>query len=71
MAITTVPATMIGNTQLNPNGISLGVPIIENTQAINSSYSISTGTSAHSVGPITIATGVTVTIPTGSKWVLL
>jgi hypothetical protein len=71
MAITTIPATMMGSTQLNPNGVNFGVPIIENSQAINTSYCISTGTSAHSVGPITIATGVTITIPTGSKWVLL
>jgi hypothetical protein len=71
MPISTIPGNMLGNSQINLPAANLGVPIIENTLAINQSYSISTGSSAHSTGPITIATGVTVTIPTGSKWVLL
>jgi hypothetical protein len=68
MPITTIPATMFGNTQLNPNGMTLGVPIIENSQAINTSYCISTGTNAVSAGPITIASGVILTVPVGSVW---
>jgi energy-converting hydrogenase Eha subunit A len=72
MALTTVQAGLIGNSQVGVNvALNVGVPIIENTQAISQSYSISTGSSAISAGPITIATGATVTIPTGSKWVLL
>ena len=71
MPISQIPGTMLGNSQVGTIGVNLGLPIIENTQAINANYSISTGSSAYSVGPITIATGVAVTIPTGSKWVLL
>ena len=38
---------------------------------ITSSYSVPSGYSAVSVGPITINSGVTVTVPSGSKWVVL
>lgn len=40
----------------------------ENNTTINYSYTITTGKNAGSFGPITLATGVAVTIPTGSKW---
>jgi hypothetical protein len=39
-----------------------------NTQTISASYSIPAGYNGMSAGPITIAAGVTVTIPTGSSW---
>lgn len=42
-----------------------------NGQTVNTSYSIPSGKSAMSVGPITLATGVTLTIPTGSRYVIL
>lgn len=48
-----------------------GVPIYENTLNVTASYTISSGSSAVSVGPLTIPAGVTVTIPSGSKWVVL
>ena len=71
MPISTIPAVMVGNTQLNPNGVTLGVPIIENSQAINVSYCISTGTNAMSSGPITVADGVIVVVPDGSVWTVV
>jgi len=42
----------------------------ENDQVITSDYTITEGRSAYSTGPITIADGVTVTIPDGSRWVI-
>jgi len=48
-----------------------GVPIYENTLSISTSYTISSGSSAMSVGPITINSGVAVTVPAGSKWAVL
>lgn len=45
--------------------------IIINNKTIAVSYSIPSGYSANSTGPITIASGQTVTVPTGSKWVVL
>jgi thiamine pyrophosphokinase len=43
----------------------------ENAQTVTTSYTISTGKSAMSTGPITINTGITVTIPDGCRWVIL
>lgn len=44
--------------------------VIENGQTITANYTMTTGANGLSAGPITIATGVTVTIPTGSNWVI-
>lgn len=43
----------------------------ENDQTVNTSYTITTNKNAMSAGPITIASGVTVTIPSGSSWLVL
>ena len=42
-----------------------------NSQTIAASYVIPSGSSAYSAGPITISSGITVTISSGSKWVIL
>jgi hypothetical protein len=43
----------------------------ENQQTVTANYTITTGRNAMSAGPITIDTGVTVAIPTGSTWVIV
>jgi len=49
-----------------------GAPaMVENAQTIAISYTIPTGRSAMSTGPITLNSGVAVTIPSGSRWVIL
>ena len=45
--------------------------LFENNMTITNDYTITTGRSANSVGPITIASGKSVTIPSGSRWVIL
>jgi hypothetical protein len=45
--------------------------LYENELSINYNYTITSGKSAMSVGPINIANGVSVTVPSGSKWVVL
>lgn len=40
----------------------------ENGQTVNTSYSITAGNNAGTFGPVSIAGGVTVTVPTGSTW---
>ena len=40
----------------------------ENDATVNVNYTISSGKNAMSAGPITIADGITVTIPNGSTW---
>ena len=43
----------------------------ENERVVATNYTLTTSKSAMSVGPITINTGITVTIPSGEKWVVL
>jgi hypothetical protein len=43
----------------------------ENDSVITADYTITTGKNAMTVGPVTIASGVTVTIPTGSVWAII
>ena len=43
----------------------------ENSQIVTTSYTITAGKSASSTGPITINSGAIVTIPSGSRWVIL
>jgi len=51
-------------------GASAGV-FYENNQTVSSDYTISTNKNAMSAGTITINSGVTVTIPSGSTWVIV
>jgi hypothetical protein len=44
---------------------------VENGQTVTTSYTMPTSKNAMSTGPITINSGVTVTIPSGSRWVVL
>lgn len=43
----------------------------QNGQVVTMDYTITTGTNAMSAGPITINTGITVTVPTDSTWVIV
>ena len=45
-----------------------GGAIYENTQTISSNYTLTASRNGMSAGPITINTGVTVTVPTGASW---
>jgi hypothetical protein len=44
---------------------------VENERVVTTNYTLSTGKSAMCVGPLTINTGVTVTIPSGERLVIL
>lgn len=43
----------------------------ENDQTVTTSYSITSGRNAVSAGPVTINSGITVTIPSGSNWAIV
>lgn len=43
---------------------------VENDQVVTTSYTITAGKNAQTAGPITVNSGVTVTVPTGSRWVI-
>jgi len=45
--------------------------IVVNSKTVSASYSIASGDCGMSVGPVTISTGQTVTVASGSRWVVL
>jgi hypothetical protein len=51
--------------QIASNGLQV------NSQTVGVSYTIASGNSATSAGPITLSSGVSVTISSGSRWVVL
>jgi hypothetical protein len=44
---------------------------VENARTVTVNYTLTTGKSAESVGPITINSGIVVTIPSDERWVIL
>jgi hypothetical protein len=52
-------------------GAQAGGVIYENSQTVTSNYTITTGKNGFSVGPITIDSGFTVTVPSGSVWTII
>ena len=58
-------ASVSGSQLIASNGI-----VVIN-QTVGTSYSIPSGYSATSAGPVTVSSGVTVTVPSGSRWVVL
>lgn len=51
------------------NTTTLG--LFEHAKSISTNYSITSGNNALAAGPVDIASGVTVTIPTGSRWAIV
>ena len=52
-------------------GASAKGVIYENTTTISENYTLTSGTNGMSVGPITLDSGVSVTVPPGQRWVIL
>jgi hypothetical protein len=44
---------------------------VENSRVVTTNYTLSTGKSAESVGPIVVNSGISVTVPSGERWVVL
>lgn len=57
--------TVTGTAVLASNGL------IVNNMTVSANYSIPSGYSASSVGPVTVNGGVAVTVPSGSRWLIL
>lgn len=69
MSLTKVQSQMIGGgtgSAFTPN-----TPLYENTLTVTTSYTLTTGNNAFSVGPVVIASGVAVTVPSGQRWVVM
>jgi hypothetical protein len=45
--------------------------LMMNNMTVGTTFTIPTGYSASSVGPVVISGGVTITVPSGSRWVVL
>jgi hypothetical protein len=45
--------------------------LVVNSNTVSASYSIPSGSSAMSAGPMSVSGGVVVTVPSGSRWVVL
>jgi hypothetical protein len=54
---------------VDPNVTTKG--LYEHSKTISANYAIGSGNNASSVGPMTIASGVSVTVPSGSRWMIL
>jgi hypothetical protein len=48
-----------------------GMGYVENAATVSSSSTINAGNNAMSAGPVTINSGITVTVPSGSRWVVV
>jgi len=44
---------------------------VENAVTVTTNYTLSTNKNAESVGPITVNSGISVTVPSGQRWVVL
>ena len=67
-----------GSANLTWNGSSITAPqyiasngLMVNNQTIGTSYSVANGYAASSVGPVTLSSGVSVTLGASSRWVIL
>jgi hypothetical protein len=61
----TVTAAVTASAILASNGL------IINNMTVGASYAIPSGYSASSVGPVVVSGGVSVTVPAGSRWIVL
>ena len=43
---------------------------VENSQVVTANYTLTSGKNAHSVGPVTINSGISVTVPSGARWLI-
>jgi len=67
----TYPAETWGTLGGGAGGGGADEIFVENAMVVTTDYELTSGKSASSVGPITINSGVTVTIPSGQNWVIL
>jgi hypothetical protein len=51
--------------------LNAGNGIVVNNATISASYTIASGSNAMSVGPVTVASGQSVTVSSGQRWVVL
>ena len=60
-----------GAAGVGKGGSGTNVAFYETDNTITADYTIGPDKNAMSVGDITVATGVTVTVPSGSRWIII
>jgi hypothetical protein len=73
MALTTVQAGLIGSSPtITSQSVNFGIAVYEQTTStLSTSFAITTGSSAFSFGPVTVADGITIVVPDGAVWTVL
>ena len=54
-----------------PTGGGTDKVFFENEQTVDTDYTLTTSNNAVSAGPVTVSSGITVTVPTGAAWVIV
>lgn len=62
-------ASMTG--QFTAGGVISSAGLIENNATIGADYTVTTGNNAVSAGPVSVSSGITVTVPAGSVWTVV
>lgn len=57
--------------KISASNVPVNGVFYENNQVVNSNYTVPAGKNAMSAGPISVATGVTVTVSNGSVWTVV
>lgn len=76
-ALATGTALTFDGTNLATTGLVTGSAVVAsngivvNSAAVAANYTIPTGSNAMSAGPLTVNSGIAVTVPSGSTWVIL
>jgi hypothetical protein len=71
MAITRVQGSLIGTAASTNTAVQLGSAIIATSNTIYNSYTFQTNENGYSVGPVTINNGVSITLGSGARWVIM
>ncbi len=71
VSATTFSGALSGNATTATSSSIAGGVVWENHRVISANYTMTADKSGISAGPITINTGITVTIPSGGRWVIL
>jgi hypothetical protein len=61
----------IDSTGLKAPQVNATNGLIVNSMTVSANYTVASGDSAMSIGPITVASGVSVTVSSGSRWVVI
>ena len=68
MALTVIPSSGGGTGTAFPN---TSPPIYVVSNNITANFTFASGTNGFSVGPMTVNSGVTVTVPAGQRWLVI